>query len=143
MIIPTQWFTTSIGSSRPLLGRLFSLLSVCLCVCPKRRPRPASPILPLLTRILAGITVIAQGCLIQSDREFDLKGQGQRPYACRSEHCARVSFANFASTEPNFFYTATIKLHGRDGQLRFSKWPIVWPLRPFIENYDAIILLMQ
>ena len=114
---------------------------MCVCVCPKRRPRPASPILPLLTRILAGITVIAQGCLIQSDREFDLKGQGQRPYACRSEHCARVSFANFASTEPNFFYTATIKLHGSDGQLRFSKWPIVWPLRPFIENYDAILLM--
>ena len=65
------------------------------------------------------MTVIAQG--IQSDREFDLKGQGQRPYACLSEHWGKVSFANFASTEPNLFYTATLKLHERDGQLFFPK----------------------
>ena len=60
------------------------LLSVCLsvCVCPKFHPLPASPILRLLTQFLAGITVIAQEYSIQSDREFDLKGQGQRPYAC-------------------------------------------------------------
>ena len=42
-LVPTQWFTTSIGSSRPLLGRLFCSCS-CVSVCPKRCPRPASPI---------------------------------------------------------------------------------------------------
>ena len=106
--ITTQWFTTSIGSSWPVLGRFFFALvrlSVCVClsVCRKLCPRPALLILPLLTQCMAGITVLAQGCLMQSDHEFDLKVQGQRPCAWLSEQWVRVSFANFASSDPIVF----------------------------------------
>ena len=76
LFIPTQWFTTS----KCPLGVIGEAVFGCVPYVRLSdfRSLPASPILGLLRRYLAGITVLAHRWLLESSLEFDLKGQCQR-----------------------------------------------------------------